>query len=228
MRAPKSTLMATILSLFFLSLGLSLGLNCLATVANAQGRGGEEKSPEDKAKEEDQWNERSLNLKRLKAAGPCPFVKILYDAARYHEFENNIESLANAKWTGEIHGLKSDCAYKDDDPIQVAVKIGFSLGRGSKAESLNKDYKYWVAVTSRDKMVIWKEEFVLPVRFAPGQERVEVNSILDNIIIPRKDQSISGANFEILIGFDVTEQMINFNRDGKQFRYVTPAAVKQP
>jgi hypothetical protein len=40
----------------------------------------------------------------------------------------------------------------------------------------------------------------------------------DNIVIPRKDSKVSGANFEVLVGFDVTPQMADFNRTGKRFR----------
>ena len=39
-----------------------------------------------------------------------------------------------------------------------------------------------------------------------------------NIVIPRGAQTTSGANFEILVGFDVTPQMAQFNRVGKRFR----------
>ena len=35
----------------------------------------------------------------------------------------------------------------------------------------------------------------------------------------------SGANFEVLVGFDVTPQMAAFNRDGKRFRLNAGSAV---
>ena len=38
------------------------------------------------------------------------------------------------------------------------------------------------------------------------------------LVIPRLGPEISGANFEILIGFDVTPQMAEFNRTGSRFR----------
>ena len=45
--------------------------------------------------------------------------------------------------------------------------------------------------------------------------------------LPRGDATTSGENFEILIGFDVTPQMAEFNRLGKRFRVnaVAPTAV---
>jgi hypothetical protein len=102
------------------------------------------------------------------------------------------------------------------------MKIGFSLGRGQMAEGNTKNYHYWVAVTERDSAVLAKQEFVLPVTFAAGQERVDVNTVAENIVIPRSALTVSGSNFEILVGFDVTPQMADFNRQGKHFRYSSP------
>ena len=41
---------------------------------------------------------------------------------------------------------------------------------------------------------------------------------VNDIIIPRADKQVAGDNFEILVGFDVTQAMADFNRDGKRFR----------
>ncbi|MEI9904250.1 MAG: hypothetical protein WDN06_09885 [Asticcacaulis sp.] len=83
-----------------------------------------------------------------------------------------------------------------------------------------------MAVTERDKTVLAKQEFDLPVTFAADQQRVDVNTRLEGILIPRADITVSGSNFEVLIGFDVTPQMADFNREGKHFRFVSP--VEQP
>jgi hypothetical protein len=207
-----------------LCIGILMNTGAFA-MAHAQQRGGGQESDEDKAadraKKDDEWNDRSLSLKKLHAEGPCPYVKVLYDAARYHEFKDDKETSSAAKWTGEINGVNSDCAYKGGDPIQVGMDIGFSLGRGPEADGQTKVYHYWVAVTERDKAVLAKQDFELPITFAPGEQRRDVNTRIDGIIIPRKDATISGSNFEVLIGFDVTPEMAEFNREGKHFRFVS-------
>lgn len=210
--------------LFLSGLCLALALGAVSAPVLAQSRGqGEEESAEDRAKKDDEWGERTLSLKKLKAEGPCPYVKVLYDAARYHEFKDNREATSAAMWTGEINGVTADCAYKGADPIEVAMAIGFSLGRGPQADGQTKTYRYWVAVTEKDETVLAKQWFDLPVTFAPGQQRADVTTRLDGIVIPRADVSISGSNFEVLVGFEVTPQMTAFNRDGKHFRYVSGA-----
>jgi len=225
-------------------LGLSLALGLMAApVAHAQYGGGggggpggpgggggggadQDSHAADQEKKDAEWGDKSLNLKSVHAEGPCPYVKVLYDAARYHEFKDDKETSTAAMWTGEIEGISSDCAYKGQQPIHVGMNIGFSLGRGPQADGVTKVYHYWVAVTERDKTVLAKQEFDLPVTFKPGEDTVHVDTQIANIQIPRGDITISGANFEVLVGFDVTPQMADFNRQGKHFRYVTAAEKK--
>ncbi|MDI7774197.1 Tat pathway signal sequence domain protein [Asticcacaulis sp. EMRT-3] len=190
------------------------------------GQGGQDNSRAEQDKKDKEWGNTNLHLKAVKAEGPCPYVKVLYDAARYEEFQDNKESTTTAKWTGQINGVNSDCAYKGTDPILVGMDISFSLGRGPMADGDTKIYHYWVAVTERDKTVLAKKEFDLPVTFAPGQKAQDVNTRIEDIVIPRADLTVSGANFEVLVGFDVTPQMADFNRQGKHFRYVTPEENK--
>ena len=41
---------------------------------------------------------------------------------------------------------------------------------------------------------------------------------IDAISIPRFDEGTSGANFEILVGFELSEEELAFNRSGQRFR----------
>ena len=168
-----------------------------------------------------QQNQRSrapriAPLRRRAAAGPCPYVKILYDAARYVELTGDRVASTNVAYTGEIEGLVSDCGYQGDGPITVQTRVLFNLGRGPQAEGDQRTYRYWIAVTERNKAVLAKEYFDLPVNF-DGETVTSVTQD-QTIVIPRADATTSGDNFEILVGFDVTPQMAEFNRTGSRFR----------
>ncbi|WP_298324944.1 Tat pathway signal sequence domain protein [Asticcacaulis sp.] len=209
-----------------LLIGLSLAgvasAAILPDLASAQNRDRDRDQSEDdaskRAKKEEEWEQKDLRLAKRRADGPCPYVKVLYEAARYHEFAENKEASSDATWTGQINGVASDCAYKGDEPIEIAMIIGFSLGKGPKAPADTNTYRYWVAVTDRDKAVLAKEYFDLPVRFN-GQQTVDVATRVENIVIPRAGSTVAGSNFEVLVGFDVTPQMVDFNRQGKRFRF---------
>ncbi len=170
-------------------------------------------------KKKDDWGDKSLPLPTVNSAGPCPYVKVLYDAARYVELKDNREQAQAVGYTGEIQNLASGCQYKGAEPIQMQMQVLFALGRGPQATGSSKTYRYWVAVTDRNLAVINKVYFNLPVSFPAGQDRtVMYTDTLKGITIPRASAKVSGGNFEVLVGFDVTPEMIAFNRDGKRFK----------
>jgi hypothetical protein len=205
----------------------SLAPALLPTAAEAQARrgGGDDKrQPSDdekraaKKKRDEEWGANLGRLPGQRNIGPCPFVKVLYDAGRYIEFDGGREAAAAVGYSGEIQGITADCRYQNDEPITVDMTVGFAFGKGPRAQGSEKSFTYWVAVTRRNQEIIGKEYFTVPVKFAPGQDRAIATDRLAGIVIPRADNNTSGSNFEILVGFDVTPQMAAFNRDGKRFR----------
>jgi hypothetical protein len=178
------------------------------------------------SQEDSSWNAPRLRLNDPVNAGPCPFVKILYDAARYVEMPFDQPTAANVGYTGEIQGVTANCAYRDDDPITVNMNILFELGRGPQATNDSRTYRYWIAVTDRNTAVLAKEYFDLPVDFR-GQSEVSVEEEIRSIVIPRAEATTSGSNFEILVGFEVTPEMAEFNRTGSRFRINAGTAQPQ-
>ncbi|WP_420471388.1 Tat pathway signal sequence domain protein [Brevundimonas sp. FT23042] len=200
-------------------------LSSVAPVAVAQSRpgGAQQDRPEAGEQRSGARRPRIAPLSRRSAAGPCPYVKILYDAARYVEMTGERVSAANVGYTGEIEGLVSDCAYQGDQPIEVQTRVLFNLGRGPQAEGQGRTYRYWIAVTERNAAVLDKVYFDLPVTFEADANTTTVTQ--DNtIMIPRATATTSGDNFEILIGFDITPEMAEFNRSGSRFRITAGTA----
>ncbi|GGX64448.1 hypothetical protein GCM10011309_13270 [Litorimonas cladophorae] len=151
--------------------------------------------------------------------GPCPRAFALYDVSRIVEIGGDgAERFDNVGFTGEIDKVRSFCRYYADRPIVGDLTIDFSLGRGPAADGDTKTYAYFVAVTRKNIEVIEKAYFPLTVTFAPGQDRMRVTETIDEITIPRANDTTSGENFEIIVGFDVTEEQRAFNADGKRFR----------
>lgn len=152
-----------------------------------------------------------------KNPGPCPTARILYDTSRIVEM-HGAESLRNVGFTGEIQKVDSICRYIEDTPIYAELDIDFALGKGPMAQGNGRSYRYYIAIARVDRALISKEYFDLPVKFERGRDRVFLKQHIDEIIIPRAGSNVSGANFEILVGFELTPEQIAFNRDGKRFR----------
>jgi len=172
-----------------------------------------------KKKKDDEWNLNSnLQLPGKQNSGPCPYVKVLYDAGRYVEFKDDKVAAASVAYTGEVEGLTSACEYTGVKPIHVMMQLLFGLGRGPQAVGQSKTFRYWIAVTDRNQAVLAKQYFEVKADFPPGKDRMMVTDHIDGLVIPRANSDVSGSNFEVLVGFDVTPEMVDFNRLGKRFR----------
>ncbi|WP_133245724.1 hypothetical protein [Candidatus Phycosocius bacilliformis] len=149
--------------------------------------------------------------------GPCPAVRVLYDAQRFVEL-NGPERFENVGYTGEILNVNSDCRYVGEDPITINMQLDMAFGKGPKAAPGAKSVNYWVTVTRKDIAVISRQTYSQAVEIPAGSDRVAVKSLPIFIEIPRANKDIAGANFEVLVGFELTPDQLEFNRNGKRFR----------
>lgn len=150
-------------------------------------------------------------------AGTCPPAGAMYQSARLVEFDGAEQVFPNVTYTGEIVDVRLYCRYAGTDPVRAEVEIDFAFGKGPAATSDRKDYGYWVAVTRRSGKVLNKEHFAVRADFSDSSVTGETE-VLQQIVIPRNDESVSAANFEVLIGFDLTEDQLTYNREGRRFR----------
>lgn len=148
--------------------------------------------------------------------GPCPVSGVLYDASRVVEV-GQPERHENVGFTGEIEGVRGFCRYVGKDPITMQLEIDFAFGRGPKAEGDNKVYTYFVTVTRRDRNVLAKEDYTIDVKFPKGATVVRHTEKVDGIVIPRASETVSGTNFEVITGFELTPEQLAYNRSGKRF-----------
>ncbi len=206
---------------------LSVAAMLIPQSADAQSRGQRGQGQQQAQEEPQARPTRIAPLSRRANAGPCPYVKVLYDAARYVELADfSRPSVAGVGFTGEIEGVSADCVYREADPIRVDMNILFNLGKGAQASGDQRTYRYWVAVTERNTAVLAKEYFDLPVNFE-GQTTASIQQA-QTIVIPRAEATTSGNNFEILVGFEITPEMADFNRSGSRFRVTAGQTQPNP
>ena len=225
-RVFKISLAPAIAALALSSVAVPMTAEAQSRPGQQQPRGGSGENADGTQQNQRERAPRIAPLRRRAAAGPCPYVKILYDAARYVELTGDRVAASNVGFTGEIEGLASDCAYQSDEPITVQTRVLFELGRGPQAEGDQRTYRYWIAVTERNKAVLAKEYFDLPVDFEGALTAAVTQD--QTIVIPRADATTSGDNFEILVGFDITPEMAEFNRSGSRFRVNAGTAAATP
>jgi hypothetical protein len=164
--------------------------------------------------------ERALGRDNRPNVGPCPLMGVLYETSRLVDFDApDSERYANIRFTGEMQGVRGLCRYVDDDPILMNMEIDLAFGRGPAATSDRNTYRYWVAVARRGRGApIEKQYFDVDVRFSGNEAVVTRTEQIERIVSPRANSDVSGENFEILVGFDLTPAQLQYNRDGKRFR----------
>ncbi|GAN00128.1 hypothetical protein U91I_03793 [alpha proteobacterium U9-1i] len=181
--------------------------------------GGVDPEAENQVVDPPNWFERMLGQDDRPNAGTCPLAAVLYDNSRLVAFDTpGTERYASITHTGELTGVRSLCRYVDADPINMTMEIDMAFGRGPAATSDRQTYRYWVAVARRGRMPIEKVYFDIDVRFPRGQTVVTRTEEIERIQIPRANADVSGENFEVLVGFELTPEQLQFNRDGKRFR----------
>ncbi|MEM6900136.1 MAG: hypothetical protein AAF583_10230 [Pseudomonadota bacterium] len=150
-------------------------------------------------------------------AGPCPTVGALYDSSRVVKFVGETERYPEITYTGEISDVRLFCRYVGDEPILAEVEVDFAFGKGPQGTERYHDYAYNITVMRRNSRVLNQERFTVRADFR-DKDVTAVRDLVGRVMIPRIDDTISGANFEVLVSFDLTEKQLQFNRDGKRFR----------
>lgn len=150
-------------------------------------------------------------------AGSCPPAGSIYNASRIVEFEGESQVFPNVAYTGEIVDVRLFCRYAGTNPVRAEIEIDFAFGKGPSADRNRHEYGYWVAVTRRSGKVLNKEHFTVSTNFNDGPITSETE-VIQRVIIPRADESVSAANFEVLIGFDLTDEQLTYNKEGRRFR----------
>jgi len=160
----------------------------------------------------------STKEKRLANPAPCPNIVVLSDASRQVVFAGQ-ERIEDVAWSAEIADVSLACRYLGNNPIDASVKVNFAFGKGPKAEGRAHDFAYWVAVTRTNREVIEKREYLVPVKFDDEGAIERVEHEIKKIVIPRKDENISGTNFEVVVGLVVTPEQAIYNRSGKSLKF---------
>jgi hypothetical protein len=148
---------------------------------------------------------------------------VLYESSRLVEFQGDgRQRYANVAYTGEMQDVRGLCRYIGEDPIVMNIEVDMSFGRGPAATGNTRQYRYWVAVARRGGVPVAKQYYTVDVEFPRDQDVMVSTQRIEQIVIPRANSDISGQNFEILVGFDLTPEQVEFNRDGRRFRVNAP------
>lgn len=155
----------------------------------------------------------------------CPKVAVVDELKSIHQFmdgkkarsENELSSMT-------IADLQSRCAHHQNT-ITVALDMTFHGTLGAQAQRWTNGhqgfaYPYFVAVTAPDGDILAKEVYAVTVAYQEGQNTMTQHETLRQIIPLRP--GAEARDYQLLIGFQLNDDQLAFNR------YNVPAASIQP
>ncbi len=149
--------------------------------------------------------------------GPCPRVSVLDVAAKLVMFRPGPgRDLIDVEFEGEITPLGGGCNYVDRDRvIEMRLELRIAALLGPAAGGATVELPYFVAIVGPDQAILAKQVFRSPIEFEKNRRRAGALEQTDQTIPLAEGQT--GADFEVLIGFQLTAAQLDYNRQQRQF-----------
>ena len=148
----------------------------------------------------------------------CPPVKITPDLQEIVEFPD----LSNPSPKTEISRLRirsvqRHCTYKEEE-LAVRLDISFDGRLGPKARIRETDkpsyaFPYFVAVSGPDGNILAKGLFAASVSYGAEENEISRTDTITQRMPLNEDGSL--PDYTILIGFQLAEEQLAYNRAGK-------------
>ncbi len=154
----------------------------------------------------------------LSACGPdantfppvCPSTGILRDAADLTRFRGADTDLTSMVIDGRITGLAGRCKLDDPGRLRTTISVNMDLTRGPANPARVANVRYFIAA-ARGDTILDKQVITLPIAFRSNDDRMRVAADPVDLVFPVSD-TVSGAAYRIIVGFQLTPQELAFNR----------------
>lgn len=145
----------------------------------------------------------------------CPQIAVVEDLKSLTQFE-----VPSAPTPGEkissiaMTGLDTKCTVTDKTvAVDISVRFDGYLGPQAaewQSQSRSFAYPYFIAVTTPAGEILSKEVFAATIRYDAGETAITQQEKTRQIIPLREDTK--PGQYEILIGFQLTEDELNYSR----------------
>lgn len=163
----------------------------------------------------------------LANAADCPQVAIVDDLKNLTQFETPSAPTPGTKISSiTLSNIESTCSL-NEKTVGVDLTLTFNGLLGPKAtswktESRSFAYPYFIAVTTPTGEILSKEVFAATIRYDGDEIAITQKENIRQVIPLR--ENMSAAGYEILIGFQLTDDELNYSRMMANQPPVTEAA----
>ncbi len=156
---------------------------------------------------------------------PCPKIKVLVDAGNITQYRPGPgRDITDIVLEAEITAFTGACEYMGDDGIYDQVKIElesilFDVSRGPASQVRSAHLRYFIKIPHFYPSPVGAAEFDLRIAFPENRNSIQASDGGIEINIPLK-RGMRGSDFNIYLGFVLTEEQIQRNRQRRGGRTV--------
>lgn len=154
---------------------------------------------------------------------PCPKIKVLADAGNITQYRPGPgRDVTDILLEAEITAFSGACEYEGEDGIYHQVKvelegIRFDVTRGPASRARGANLRYFVKIPHFYPSPVAAAEFDFRIAFPENRNSIQVSDGGIEINIPLKPGT-RGSDFNIYLGFVLTEEQIQRNRQRRASR----------
>jgi len=154
----------------------------------------------------------------------CPKVQLLGDTNIITAYRSGLgRDITDIRYEAEITGFKGNCEYIGKKGIYSAVKlvlkVNFEITRGPAERKRSLDFVYFIAVPEFYPKPSGRQNFNVRAKFPENRNTINITDEEVEITIPLK-KGRKGPGSIIYIGFLLTAEQLNFNRQKRQMPHI--------
>jgi hypothetical protein len=155
-------------------------------------------------------------VKKEPPPGPCARAMILADAEQITYFRDGPgRDILDVSYSGRLNRVFADCQYdmnKDRTGVmEVRVYVAIDAERGPANSDRIAPYRYFVTLVDANREPVAKNVFDLTAQFPGNVTRMVLTDDTVEMKVPIAAGQ-SGKDFTILVGFQLSESQLEYNR----------------
>ncbi|MBL8704444.1 MAG: hypothetical protein JNM30_06365 [Rhodospirillales bacterium] len=143
----------------------------------------------------------------------CPDFGLVPELTRLTQFKNGPgRTLDDVRYDIVVRNFGQAICGMKDRKVRVSVRLEFAVERGRAEQGSRIEFAYFVAIRHRvTGDIVTKEVFPVAFNLPQGRDNVVIEEELEQVTIPiKKDEE--GRYYAILVGLQLTEEQLEFNR----------------
>ena len=146
---------------------------------------------------------------------PCPPVSILGDASAITLFAGEAQDLTDVAYRASIDQVGRACVFaRGGESVTSTTTVRLVATRGPAAQVDEGSFVFFVSVVDQEQNILARERFESTFTFQANQRQAAAIEEIEQIIPIRA--GLRGIDYEILVGFELTPEQLEFNREERQ------------